>query len=159
MEGGLPPSMALRVRDVMTSDPSTVTPDTLLTAVADEIIEERYSGVPVVDEDDELVGIVEVGDLLPHPEQVPFSQVDVLEFQGEWVDEEHLENYYELLQELRVEAVMRTDPVTAERGAPLGKVIRRLLEEDARRIVVLDEGEVIGVVTRTDLLKSFVGWP
>lgn len=151
--------MSLRVRDVMTSDPSTVTPDTLLTEVAEEIIDERYSGVPVVDEG-ALVGLVEVGDLLPHPEQVPFSQVDVLEFQGEWVDEEHLEAYYEVLQELRVEAVMRTDPVTVKPDARLGRIIRRLVEDDARRLLVVDEEDgLVGVMTRTDLLKSIARWP
>jgi CBS domain-containing protein len=151
--------MSLRVRDVMTSDPSTVTPETLLTDVAEEIIQQRYSGVPVVD-DKEVVGLVEVGDLLPHPEQVPFSQVDALEFQGEWVDEDRLEAYYDVLQRLRVEAVMRTDPTTVEPGARLGEIIRKLLEDDVRRLLVTDEDdELVGVITRTDLLKSFARWP
>jgi CBS domain-containing protein len=143
----------------MTSDPSTVTPETLLTDVAEEIIQQRYSGVPVVD-DKEVVGLVEVGDLLPHPEQVPFSQVDALEFQGEWVDEDRLEAYYDVLQRLRVEAVMRTDPTTVEPGARLGEIIRKLLEDDVRRLLVTDEDdELVGVITRTDLLKSFARWP
>lgn len=151
--------MSLRVRDVMTRDPSTVAPDTLLTDVAEEILEENYSGVPVV-EAGELVGLVEVGDLLPHPEQVPFSRVDVLEFQGEWVDEERLEAYYDVLQRLKVEAVMRSDPTVVAPDTPLGEVIRKLLDDEARRLCIVDEdGALIGVVTRTDVLKAITGWP
>jgi CBS domain-containing protein len=151
--------MSLRVRDVMTPDPSTVSPDTLLTTVADEIIEERYSGIPVVDEG-EVVGLVEVGDLLPQPDQVPFSQVPVLEFQGEWIDEAHLEKFSEDLQRMKVHEVMRPEPLTAKPKAPLGKVIRKLLEDDSRRLLVIDEdGDLVGVVTRTDLLRAFSRWP
>lgn len=151
--------MSLRVRDVMTADPSTVTPDTLLTDVAEEILAERYSGIPVV-EGGELVGLVEVGDLLPHPEQVPFSQVDALEFQGEWVDEERLEAYYDVLKRLKVEAVMRSDPTVVPPDTALGEVIRQLVEDEARRLCIVDEdGELVGVATRTDVLKAITRWP
>lgn len=143
----------------MTPDPSTVTPDTLLTEVVEEIIEERYSGVPVVD-DGEIVGLVEVGDLLPHPSQVPFSQVPALEFQGEWVDEEHLEPYHDQLRQLRVAEVMRPNPITVPDDAPISSILRQLVESEARRLLVVDEeGALVGVVTRTDLLKSITGWP
>lgn len=149
--------MALHVRDVMTSDPSTVTPDTPLTLVAEEIIEERYSGVPVVDEQGRLVGLVEVEDLLPQPSQVPFTRIPVLEFQGEWIEESTLEEYTEELQRLTVERVMREEPVTVEPDDPIGKVLEALLSGEARRVFVAEEGELVGVVTRTDLLAAFVG--
>lgn len=151
--------MSLRVRDVMTSDPSTVSPETPLTEVADEIIEERYSGVPVV-EGNEVVGLVEVADLLPQPSQVPFSQVPVLEFQGEWIDEDHLEEFSEDLQRMNVGQVMRPDPSIVRPDEPLGAIIRKLVESESRRLLVIEEGGgLVGVVTRTDLLRAFSRWP
>lgn len=151
--------MRFRVRDVMTSDPRTVTPDTYLKDVAEEIIEERYSGLPVVDEDGALVGLLEVGDLLPQPSQVPFSKVPVLEFEGEWIDEDDLDKFVDGLENLTVEQVMRTDLPTVEADLPLGQMIEKLVEDRTRRLLVVDEdGALLGVVTRTDLLKAFYRW-
>lgn len=151
-------TMSFRVRDVMTADPSTLEPDTLLTHVAEEIIEERYSGLPVVD-DGELVGLLEVGDLLPQPSQVPFSRVPVLEFEGEWIDEADLDKFVDGLENLTVEKVMRTDMPIIEADAPLGDAIKQLVEDRVRRLLVVDEeGTLVGVVTRTDLLKAFYRW-
>lgn len=149
--------MALRVRDVMTSDLSTVTPDTPLTEVAREIIDERYSGVPVVDDEGTLVGVVEVEDILPQPSQVPFTRIPVMEFQGEWVEEDDLERYSRELQSSSVERVMRTNPLTVAPDARIGEVLVELVRGPARRIFVLDDGELVGVVTRTDLLASLTG--
>lgn len=152
--------MTLRVREIMTEDPSTVTPDTFLTEVAEEIIEERYSGVPVVDETGEVVGLVEVGDLLPQPSQVPFTRIPVLDFQGEWIDEDELEKFSEDLQRMTVEEVMRRDPAIVSPDAPLGKIVDTLVGENSRRLLVVnEEGELVGVVTRTDLLRAFSRWP
>lgn len=143
----------------MTANPSTVRPDTLLTEAAEEIIEERYSGMPVVDEEGHLVGLLEVADLLPFPSQVPFSQVPVLEFQGEWLDEDDLDAFSEGLRTMTVKEVMRTEPPTVPPNTPLAKVLRKLIEEGDRRLLVVDEEDkLVGVVTRTDLLRAFYGW-
>lgn len=152
--------MSVRVRDVMTSDPSTVTPDTMLTQVAEEIIEQRYSGVPVVDEAGELLGVVEVEDLLPRSTQVPFTDVPVLEFQGEWIEEDTLERYSRDLQGLTVDRVMRTDLLKVSPDTRLAEVLASLIEGVHRRVLVVDENNrLVGVVTRTDLLRVFSRWP
>lgn len=151
--------MSFRVRDIMTADPRTVGPDTLLTTVAEEIIEERYSGLPVVD-DGELLGLLEVGDLLPQPSQVPFSKVPVLEFEGEWIDEDDLDDFAEGLESLTVEKVMRTNDLPVIKAdQPLGEAIKLLVEDRVRRLLAVDEEDnLVGVVTRTDLLKAFYRW-
>lgn len=152
--------MSVRVRDVMTSNPSTVTPDTMLTEVAEEIIEQRYSGVPVVGDTGELVGVVEVEDLLPRSTQVPFTDVPVLEFQGEWIEEDTLERYSRDLQGLTVDRVMRTDLLKVSPDTRLAEVLASLIEGVHRRVLVVDENNrLVGVVTRTDLLRVFSRWP
>lgn len=152
--------MSLNVRDIMTPDPVTATPDTPVTDIVDAIIEKRFSGLPVI-EADQLVGLVEVGDLLPHPSQVPFSDVEVLEFQDEWIEEDDLEDFYEVLEDLRAEQVMRTDELpTVEPDVPLNSILHRLLDGGSRRLLVVDDEEgLVGVVTRKDLLDVFYRWP
>jgi CBS domain-containing protein len=152
--------MSLSVRDVMTPDPVTASPDTPVTDIVDAIIEKRFSGLPVV-ENGEVVGLVEVGDLLPRPSNVPFSDVEVLEFQDEWIEEDDLENFYEAIEGLTAERVMRTDelPIIAP-DVPLTEILHQIVEEGPRRFLVVDEEEgLVGVVTRKDLLDVFYRWP
>lgn len=145
--------MALNVRDVMTAEVSTTSPDALLVTAAREIIEKRYSGIPVT-EGAELVGLVEVEDLLPRPSQVPFTRVPVLEFQGGWVEEDDLSAFYEALQELTVGEVMRVELPTISADAPLGKALIQLIQNDYRRLLAVDDDDrLVGVLTRTDLLR------
>lgn len=149
--------MALECRDVMTADPDTVAPDTSLAVVAEMIMEAPYSGLPIA-RDGTPVGVVEVGDLLPRPGQVPGTDVAVLEFQGEWVEEEGAEEFIEALRNRQVEEVMREEFVTIAPDAAFGEALRALVEEDHRRLLVVDEDEkIIGIVTRTDLLRLLTG--
>ena len=151
--------MSLSVRDVMTPDPVTAPPDTPVTDIVDAIIEKRFSGLPVV-ENGEVVGLVEVGDLLPRPSNVPFSDVEVLEFQDEWIEEDDLENFYEAIEGLTAKRVMRTDelPIIAP-DVPLTEILHQIVEEGPRRFLVVDEEGLVGVVTRKDLLDVFYRWP
>jgi len=143
----------------MTADPVTVESGASVREVVNAIIEKRFSGVPVVD-DGELVGLVEVMDLLPHPGNVPFSDVDVLEFQGEWLEEDgDLDEFLESLDDVKVRDVMRTEVPTVRSDATVGEILRRLVDEDCRRLLVLDDdGKLMGVVTRKDLLDAFYRW-
>lgn len=146
--------MPLQIRDVMTSEPSTASPTAPLQAVAREIVEERYSGLPVV-EDGRLVGTVEVGDLLPQSGQVPFTRVAVLEFHGEWLEEDEMQEYARALREMTVSEVMARDPPTVSPGDSVGAALAKLVEAGVRRLTVVDDERVVGIVTRTDLLRAF----
>lgn len=149
--------MALDCRDVMTPDPDAVSPDVSLAIVARQIMEMPYSGLPVV-VDGEPIGVVEVGDLLPRPGQVPGTDVAVLEFQGDWVEEEGAEEFIEALQNRKVEEVMREEFLTIPPDAAVGEALRMLVEEDQRRLLVVDgDDKLIGIVTRTDLLRLLTG--
>lgn len=53
--------------------------------------------------------MVQVEELLPHPENVPFSDVEALQLFGEWVDEDALAEIYRRYQRTPVKAVMRTE--------------------------------------------------
>lgn len=154
-----PGPMPLRIRDIMTPDPDVATPGTPLVDVAEKIIERRYSGMPVCDDDGHPVGVVEVGDLLPRPGQVPATNVPVLQFHGEWVEEQGVEGFLETLRQTKVEAVMRTEFLGIGPAATIGEALTALVVHDHRRVLVVSEDgeDLLGVVTRTDLLRILAG--
>jgi CBS domain-containing protein len=66
----------MKVAEVMTRAPETLSPKATLAEAARKILETRYGGFPVVDEKGRLVGLLQVEELLPRPENVPFSDVE-----------------------------------------------------------------------------------
>lgn len=142
----------MRARDLMTSDPVTVPPDTPLEAVAALMADRAISGLPVVDAEGRLLGIVTDGDLmrrLAAKEDSPVSFIATLI--GANADQAQR---YARTHGRRVRDVMTTDLATVEEDATVEEVAKILETRRIRRVPVLREGRLAGVVSRADLLRA-----
>ncbi|RTG97475.1 CBS domain-containing protein [Thermus scotoductus] len=148
----------MKVAELMTPNPDTIGPEATLEEAARRILEKRYSSLPVVDREGCLLGLLQVEDLLPHPEHIPFSDVEALQLFGEWVDVNFLENIYRRYQKAPVKAVMRTDMPRIHPEDPVGRALEALLKGDIRHLPVVDQGNrVVGILTCSDFLKLILG--
>jgi CBS domain-containing protein len=148
----------MKVADLMTRAPETLSPKATLAEAARKILETRYGGFPVVDEEGRLLGLLQVEELLPRPENVPFSDVEALQLFGEWVDEGTLQEIYRRYQSTPVEAVMLKEIPRVHPEDPLGKALQVLLTTEVRHLPVVDrENRVVGILTRSDFLKLIFG--
>jgi len=145
------------VADVMTRDPICIETGATLRQVAELLDTNEISGLPVVDDQLRLVGVVSRTDLLRRLIEGP-------------AEARHDEQWLDLLtadstSNLEVDAaklglvddVMTAEPVTALAGETLAKVARRMADEKVHRIVVVDPKTLrpIGIVTTLDLLRVF----
>jgi CBS domain-containing protein len=148
----------MKVADLMTRAPETLRPKATLEEAARKILETRYGGFPVVDEEGRLLGLLQVEELLPRPENVPFSDVEALQLFGEWVDEDTLQEIYRRYQSTPVEAVMLKEIPRVHPEDPLGKALQVLLTTEVHHLPVVDrENRVVGILTRSDFLKLIFG--
>lgn len=148
----------MKVAEVMTPNPETLGPEATLEEAARRLLETRYGGFPVVDEEGRLLGLLQVEELLPRPENVPFSDVEALQLFGEWVDEGVLAEIYRRYQRTPVKAVMRTEVPRVHPEDPLGKALEILLTTEVRHLPVVDgKDRVVGILTRSDFLKLILG--
>lgn len=148
----------MKVAEVMTPNPETLGPEATLEEAARHLLETRYGGFPVVDEEGRLLGLLQVEELLPRPENVPFSDVEALQLFGEWVDEGVLAEIYRRYQRTPVKAVMRTEVPRVHPEDPLGKALEILLTTEVRHLPVVDgKDRVVGILTRSDFLKLILG--
>lgn len=148
----------MKVAEVMTPAPETLRPEATLEEAARRMLETRYGGFPVVDERGRLVGLLQVEELLPRPENVPFSDVEALQLFGEWVDESALQGIYRRYQGTPVKAAMRREVPRVHPEDPLGKALQVLLTTEVRHLPVVDhEDKVVGILTRSDILKLILG--
>jgi CBS domain-containing protein len=123
------------VADLMTPDPAVVWPDTPLAEVAALLDSRDISGVPVVDWNGWLVGVVTRIDL-----------IRVRESPDRWA----------AWPELAARNAMTSDPVTVEAGASIEEAARLLDEHRIHRLVVVDSDGLtpVGVLSATDLVRA-----
>jgi len=141
----------MRARDVMVSAVVTASPDTTVEELARLMINLRISGVPVMDKDGLLVGIVTEGDLLRRVEtgterhrprwSEPFSS------------NSRLAAEYAKSHAKRVADIMTREVFSVKETATLGEIADLLEAKRIKRVPVVHDGKIVGIVSRADLLK------
>ena len=154
--------MALRIRDVMSKDPVTLSPTATLRKAAITLADENVGGCPVVDNDDRLVGML--------------SEVDILEA----LKTQHKElrmlmppeitfgiSFVEIIKEREALAAIKEveprlvrDRMTKEIHSvgpddSVERAIRLMVQNRIHRIPVVQGGRLVGIVTRGDILRGF----
>ncbi len=143
----------MRARDVMTTHVITVGPDATIQEVAQLLLKHRFSAVPVVDRQGELVGIVSEGDLLRR------AEVGTDRRRAWWLrlltGAETLAADYVKSHSRKASDVMTKRVITATSDTPLSKIATLLERNSIKRVPVVDEGKLVGIVTRANLVQAF----
>ena len=129
------------VKHRMTPSPITVAPDTSFPEAFRVIREKGIRYLPVVDSRGRLIGIVTQTDLL-HASPSSATTLTVFEV-----------NY--LLAHLQVQEVM-SSPITVPDDAPVEEAARIMVEKGISCLPVMRDGELVGIITETDIFKAFV---
>jgi CBS domain-containing protein len=125
MQSATTEQTAVPVREIMTGDVETTTPDTTIAELARQLLDGGYSGMPVVDTEGVLVGMV--------------SEYDVISKRGATVAE-----------------IMSRGVISVPEDAGTDQVAGIMGLHGIRRVPVVRDGRLIGIVSRTDLLRLFL---
>ena len=127
----------------MTTEVTTVTPETAVTEFARTCAEDGISGAPVMMVDGQLVGIVSKTDLLA-------SMLDTHPHYGAAGDSSVWEDTTPQIAD-----IMQTEVLTVASDAPLSVIAERMATDRYHRVLVVDDGKLMGIVTSIDLLAHF----
>lgn len=131
------------VRDWMTRETITVTPETTLPEAHQIMMNEEIRRLPVVKPDGRLAGIITRGDVRG-AQPSPATSLSIWEL-----------NY--LLSQLKVEKIMTRNPVTIHEEATIGEAARVMLENRISGLPVVDQaGKVVGIITESDIFSMVV---
>ena len=144
------------VKDLMTPNPVTVKPLDLVETVLKRLEESHVSGLPVINNDGKVVGVISEADLLfkERPIQLPLY----LNFLGSII---YLEPPGKFQQQLKkslgilVQDVMTPNPIAVDLEAPIAKAANLMIGKRVNRLPVIDDQkQLVGIITREDLLKA-----
>jgi CBS domain-containing protein len=149
--------MADTVRQIMDADPVTVAPTASIEEVVRLMRERELPGLPVVEDDGTLVGIVTESDLVIPDEQGDLHLPHYLQIFGGFVFVESLEHFEERLRKATAATaadMMSGDPTTVTPDASVGEAARIISESGHNRLPVVEGDRLVGVVTRVDVLGA-----
>ncbi|HQA50990.1 MAG: CBS domain-containing protein [Syntrophomonadaceae bacterium] len=144
-------------KDIMTREVITVKPKDRVDKVARLLVDHKISGIPVVDDQGHVIGIVTEKDLIVKASElrVPFyvTLFDSIIF---------LENPIRFNNDLKkytavfVEDAMTKNVVVVEEDTEINDIVRLMQNKRINRVPVVRHGKLVGIITRNDILKSMV---
>ena len=156
----------MQARDLMTTDVETVHPDDEISEVLTRLARADFNGYPVVDDDGAVVGVVTQHDLvhLFQPSDrtlwIPIGLPPFLETLEYAIDLswDELDTELDLLKHAGkpVSTIMTEDVVTIAPDIGVDRILDLLVEDerDINRLPVVEDGELVGIVARQDVLRA-----
>ena len=125
------PSLGITVGKIMTKNVIAARMDEYASQVLLQILSGQYSGMPVIDTEKKVVGVI--------------SEFDLLNAIRKGVS----------LEEVKVKELMSKEPITADINANPESVIDVMLAKGIVRLPVVEAGKLVGVVSRSDILMAY----
>ncbi len=147
----------MKVKDIMTRQVITLSPEESIDDAARKLRENRISGAPVV-EGERIVGIVSEADLMKLFESemsinlVLPSPLEIIELPIKM--HRQLKEAAKRLAARRVEDIMTRGVITIDEEASIEEAARVMAKHGINRLPVIREGKLVGIVTRADVIKA-----
>jgi CBS domain-containing protein len=142
----------MKVGDFMSTQVMAVRPDALVRDAAQLMLERKVSGLPVINDAGRVIGIVTEHDLLRHRNGSPRSQQP--HWLGLMTEQAEIASASTRFRETRVDEVMTRDPVTVAEDAPIEEACSLIEKRGIKRLPVVRDGRLIGIVARADLVRA-----
>lgn len=142
----------MKARDIMVSPVVTVKPDSTVKDVAKLLLERRISAAPVVDDQGKLVGMISEGDLIHR------AEIGTQERPSWWLllvaEDSALASDYIKSHSRSVADLMTRNVITAGPDTPVSEIARLLEKNAIKRVPIVQDGRVVGIVSRANLLQA-----
>ena len=146
----------MKVSEIMTQPVLTIDEDRTLEEVAQKMLNNRVGGLPVVDNDGKIVGMVTESDFSAKEHAIPFSRQYAPQLFGDWMSKEGVDKAYKAARSIQVKEIMSSPAITIVEGDTVAEAIRKMLAQGVHRLPVVRDGVPVGIVSRHDLLKLVV---
>ena len=147
----------MKASDVMASPVITIKPNSSVKELAELLVERHISAVPVVDDKGKLVGVVSEGDLMHRSEAGSERRRSwwlQLITPNSTLATDYIEARTHKVADLMTKAVITATPET-----PLGKIAMLMERNAIKRVPIIHDGQIVGVVSRANLVQAIASAP
>jgi CBS domain-containing protein len=145
----------LKVREIMTAPVITVKPDTTVRELADILAKSKISGVPVIDEQGGVLGMVSEADVIVQDADLHFPYY--IQFLEGVIYLQSVHKFEERFRKAfgsKVSEIMTEDVISVSPGQTVREVATLMADRNVNRVPVAEDGRLVGIVTRGDIVRA-----
>jgi CBS domain-containing protein len=149
--------IVMKAKEIMAKEVITVQQDATIEEIAKVLIDNKVSGVPVIDHDGNLVGMVTEGDLL-HKETSPRIP-DFINILGAIIYYNGVERYNEDFKKImagQAKEIMTDKVVVTSEDVEIADVARLMIQHGIKRIPVVKGAKIVGIISRADIIQTLL---
>ena len=147
----------VKARDIMTRKVISVSPETAVTKAAKIMLDNFVNGMPVVDSEGCLVGIICQSDLIAQQKQLPLPSVfTILDSVIPLFSQKNLESEVQKIIATTVSKAMTPDPITIGPESSLEEIAKLMVDKKLYTLPVVEQGKLLGIVGKEDVLRTLL---
>lgn len=140
----------LPVRDIMKKECISIQQNALVEAAAALMVQHRINGIPVVNEQNEVVGMITQGDLIIRATGI---RLFTLWPYGSYESNEEMMKEYHKIIGTKVSEVMNDQPVTIDPDRPISYAAELMYKKRIKQLPVVENKKLLGYLSRTDIIE------
>lgn len=147
----------IKAKDIMTRDVVSVRPETEIIQAAKLMLDRHLNGLPVVDGEGRLKGIICQSDLMTQQQKIPLPSFFVLlDSAISIASQKDIETEVRKMAAVTVSEAMTPDPVTVDPETSLEDIATLMVQHDIHTLPVFDGGKLVGIVGKADILRTLI---
>jgi CBS domain-containing protein len=145
----------LQARDIMTTEVLTVSPETSISELSKILENRKIGGLPVVDKDGRLKGVITQSDLVERARDLELPPaINIMDFHFYLQIPSHMIHKVEKMLGTTVGDCMSPNPVTVAPDTPISRIAALMEKQKVHTIPVLEGGKIVGVIGKMDLVRA-----
>ncbi len=142
-------------KDIMTSDVITTTRDQPIKELSELFVTHKINGVPVVDDNGGVIGVVTQGDLIEQQKNLHIPTVIALFDAVLFIESaKKFEEEAKKLTGKTVNDIYHRNPITVTPSTEVNEVATLMAEKDVHTVPVVDGGKLVGIIGKIDVIKG-----
>ncbi|MEW6189775.1 MAG: CBS domain-containing protein [Actinomycetota bacterium] len=144
----------MKAKDIMTKNVIAVKRDATVEEIVTLLLEHKISGVPVVDDKYEVIGVVTEEDLL-YKKKLPIPVTFIYQY-GRYINHKKLVEEIRKMTGTKAQDIMCTNIICTSEDTPVRDIVSLMITKGVKRVFVTRDGKLVGLVSKADILKGII---
>ena len=132
--------------------------DDTIAAVLQTLVDKKISGLPIVNDAQEVVGFISDGDIMKFIAKQDPRIIDMTSFITVWYDSESFDQKMEDLLKINVMELATTKIISASPEEHVDEVARTLGKKKIKKLPVIEDGKLVGVISRHNIIRYIISY-